>query len=647
MSVRLLLDPLTRPQLFEVCDTAGVSAPRALRKAEIVARIVAAQPDPEQVLAAMTPNSLSRVRRSLGLAPRAQRRTILRALGAQRNEDLPTLVESALTDLRAKWWSFAKARRFVHRLELRGTDDWKSFCAGNLPGKGKRPEGIPVRPHLVYEGEGWKGYRDWLGLGPLRARREDPYWPFAKARGFVRSLRLRSNREWRAYCRNELRATKGTCPDYVPSSPESHYSEWISWGDWLGNGRTYRIYARPFEAAREFAQGLHLKSEGDWRAWCRGERPDLPSRPPDVPTNPGRSYRKEWEGWGDWLGTGRVATRSRTTVTYLEAQKRAQDRGIAGPKEWKDWWRRRKPKGVPADPPTAYPEDWESWHAFLGVDPPPDWLAFDEAREFVRALGLASGTDWRAWCRGDRPDLPQRPDTIPSNPHRAYSELWTSWGDWLGTGSKSPSEFDPLPWKEARSLVRGLGFRNQEEFKAWVHGRAEGLVPRPPGLPTNPSRSYKEEWTTWGDFLGNGNLGASARAEQFWAFRRARTFVRKLKLRNEAEWRQWLRGERPDLEPRPPQIPASPAAAYQDRGWKGFGDWLGTGYVHHSRRSFRSFEEAWEFSKALGLRSKGQWERWCKRELPSKPPRPKDIPTNPQRSYKADWPGWSAWLGNS
>lgn len=641
--MRSLLMPLTRDQLFALCRAHGVRAPRSLRKAEIVGRLASAELTPEEVVGDLTSDSLRRARRALGLGPRTRRTTILAALPpSDAPPNLRDLVETAVRDLRAQWWPLGKAREFVRNLELRGTDEWKAYCQGMLGDKPKKPREVPSSPHVVYEGQGWKGYRDWLGLGPLRALRADPYWPFHQGREFVHGLDLRSNKEWRAYCKGDLRDTKGTRPDYIPASPESCYPEWVSWGDWLGTGRMYRIYARPFEEAREFARSLNLDSGADWRAWCRGERPDLPPRPRDIPTNPQRKYKPEWKGYGDWLGTRRVATKVRTTVSFLEAQRMARERGFKDQRDWKHWWHWRRPKGVPGSPDSAFPDEWEGWHAFLGTTPPGPWLEFREARDLARSLDLGGYHAWIAW-RKEAPD----PLGLPSNPQKVYADQWVSWGDWLGTGTVATALFQPMKWSEARALVRELHLRNQVEFKDWASGGRPDLAPRPPDLPTNPWRSYAKLWKGWGDFLGTGNLSPRARAAKFWVFQRARTYVRKLRLNNEAEWRDWLRGRRPDLKPRPPQVPTMPSKVYRDSGWKGFGDWLGSGYVHHSKRAYLSFEEAWEFAKALGLRSKTEWEAWCQGKLPGKPPRPIFVHTNPRVRYRDQWPGWKAWLGNA
>jgi len=60
-------------------------------------------------------------------------------------------------------------------------------------------------------------------------------------------------------------------------------------------------------------------------------------KPADIPNNPERTYKKEWKGWGNWLGT--------------ELTKNIEYRG------------------------------------------------FEEARKFVHSLGLKSKTEWDAYCR--------------------------------------------------------------------------------------------------------------------------------------------------------------------------------------------------------------------------------------------------------
>ena len=63
-------------------------------------------------------------------------------------------------------------------------------------------------------------------------------------------------------------------------------------GDWLGTGtigpRDYKFCA--FHKARAFVRGLGLKSETEWRAFCKSGK-----RPSDIPAAPNLNYREA--GW--------------------------------------------------------------------------------------------------------------------------------------------------------------------------------------------------------------------------------------------------------------------------------------------------------------------------------------------------------------
>jgi hypothetical protein len=127
------------------------------------------------------------------------------------------------------------------------------------------------------------------------------------ARAFVRSLKLKSCREWRQFYKGQI-LEKGKLPSDIPANPREIYknSGWIGFGDWLGTKtiaprlRTFRS----FKKAREFARALSLKSQREWYQFCRGELTHKETLPPDIPTTPSRTYKtKGWKGYSDWLGT--------------------------------------------------------------------------------------------------------------------------------------------------------------------------------------------------------------------------------------------------------------------------------------------------------------------------------------------------------
>jgi len=117
----------------------------------------------------------------------------------------------------------------------------------------------------------------------------------------VRGLGLKSQAEWTSYSRS------GKKPADIPADLKKVYAEdgWAGMGDWLGTGTVasfLREY-RPFKKARAFVCGLGLKSQTEWRDYCKSGK-----KPNDIPSAPDRTYAEDGcAGFGDWPGAGTVA----------------------------------------------------------------------------------------------------------------------------------------------------------------------------------------------------------------------------------------------------------------------------------------------------------------------------------------------------
>ena len=83
---------------------------------------------------------------------------------------------------------------------------------------------------------------------------------FEDARGYARTLGLKSYKEWRAWSASSAR------PRDIPSAPDRKYKSagWVSYRDFLGYeervGRP-RMQYRGFEDARAYVHTLGLKSK--------------------------------------------------------------------------------------------------------------------------------------------------------------------------------------------------------------------------------------------------------------------------------------------------------------------------------------------------------------------------------------------------
>jgi hypothetical protein len=347
--------------------------------------------------------------------------------------------------------------------------------------------------------------------------------PFEEARAFARKLKLTGGNEWFAFCKGD-KPRLGRLPPDMPAACHSIYADkgWKSWGDWLGTDTvaSYLRLFRPFREARAFAHKLKLKSITEWNAFCKSQIPKLGRLPDDIPRVPNETYAdKGWKSWGDWLGTGTVAPSLRL------------------------------------------------------------FRPFHDARAFVRKLKLQTADGWREFCQGKMPRLGRLPTDIPAYPNETYADKsWKSWGDWLGTSRVANQFKEYLSFREARAFVHKLKIGSQSQWFAYCKGESPKLGQLPNDIPTNPHREYANQgWKSYGDWLKTGRI--ADRLKEYRQFHEARAFVRKLKLKSRKEWYAFCKGDMPQLGRLPVDIPSNPNNTYAAKGWKGMGDWLGTGSI--------------------------------------------------------------------
>ena len=249
--------------------------------------------------------------------------------------------------------------------------------------------------------------------------------PFEEAREFARSLKLKNNMAWRAFCKS------GKLPADIPATPNRTYKDkgWIGMGDWLGNGRL-RQY-RSFNAARKLVRALNLKNNEEWRAFCK-----LGKLPADIPLAPEQKYKdKGWTGMGDWLGTGTIAARLRQYRNFKAAREFARSLNLKSRSEWSVFCKSGKlPADIPASPNRTYKDKgWTGMGDWLGTGTIAarlrQYRTFNSARKFVRALNLKNNEEWRAFCKSGK-----LPADIPLAPDQKYKDKgWKGIPDWLGT----------------------------------------------------------------------------------------------------------------------------------------------------------------------------------------------------------------------
>ena len=410
------------------------------------------------------------------------------------------------------WRSFKEARSFVHELGLKTNLAWRQYAFGRIANmKVALPADIPVCPESVYKDIGWKGYGDWLGSGRI-SNNKRTYWPFKKARTFVRRLRLKNQREWSSYNKSSPKL-----PIHIPRNPESIYKEWISLGDWLGTGYVCfreRVYL-PFRRARAIVRKKKLRSVGEWVKLTKQKT----FTRLNIPTTPHTVYKSNgWVGFSDWLGNGNPVKGG--FWTYAKARKYAKELKLKSIHQWHEMRRgegdpqKYLPAFIPKAPHVAYKAcGWKGYGDWIGtgyVSPERrKWRSFASIKSFMKNKGIKSGKEWYAFCRGSDnckgkgKGQNKIPVDIPVGIPNVYrNKGFKGWHSIFGDTSMTKSQREYLSFEVAKKLLKKYNF-SSTQYRLWSVGRLKGYASKPSNLPSCPEKVYKNSgWKGMGDFLG-------------------------------------------------------------------------------------------------------------------------------------------------
>ena len=204
-------------------------------------------------------------------------------------------------------------------------------------------------------------------------------------------------------------------------------------------------------------------------------------RPLDMPVLPHLTYKEYgWTNYADFLG---YKPREKF-LPFNQARKFVRNLGLKKTKEWEQYRASgKRPNNIPSNPRVIYKGQYNRMTDWLGL--PERFLPFTKARKYVRSIKTLTGYNWWEWCKTHRPsNIPSRPDIIYKD------EGWKGWKDWFGDKKKF------LPYIKAKALAKSLGIKGKKE---WDLLCKQGK--RPEKLPTCPNAYYKE-FISYADFFG-------------------------------------------------------------------------------------------------------------------------------------------------
>jgi hypothetical protein len=174
-------------------------------------------------------------------------------------------------------------------------------------------------------------------------------------------------------------------------------------------------------------------------------------------------------------------------------------------------------------------------------------------------------------------------------------------------------------YESAMEFVKSLKLKDATQWSDYCKSGN-----KPDDIPSDPESAYKDSgWKTMKRWLN-----ITIKTKSLPPFEDAVVEARKLaKIHNITGIESWrLACEGAKIV----NLTSFPYKTYRTE-WKGIGYWLGNGKekVNPPLRSHRSFKEAREFVRSLGLKSIQEWKDYCKSGN-----KPDDIPFTPWSVYK-------------
>ena len=322
--------------------------------------------------------------------------------------------------------------------------------------------------------------------------------------------------------------------------------------------RIVKVNYKSYNEAKEYAKSLNLKSRVFWKKLAK-EKKILK----DFPKSPEISYQNEWKGWGEFLGTGRIADHLKTYRKYEKAKEYAKSLNLKSREEWFVHTRSKNfPKDIPAGVSNSkkYKKEWENWGEFLGSGNKKNkyTISYNEAKEYARKLGLNTYTEWSEFSK-----LKKLREDIPREPQKYFKNEWKGWSEFLGTQYIDKYKIKFVSYEEAKKFVQPLKLSGQ---RAWF--KLAKLKKIPQGIPINVVRIYKNHWISWGEFLGNGRI--SRHSFIFKSYEDAKKFAQSNNIKSSAEWIKLAKERK-----LPDDIPHSPDKLNEYKSyWKGWDEFL-------------------------------------------------------------------------
>ena len=220
-----------------------------------------------------------------------------------------------------KWMSFNEAKDLIQNQGIKTKREFQEWSKSK-----KRPKNFPSNPNQVYTNE-WKGWGDFLGTGNISTGKRK-WMSFQDAKTLMQSQGIKTHKDFIEWKKD------GKRPKDFPSNPNQIYKDkWKGWGDFLdtGNISNRKMEWMSFQDAKTLMQSQGIKTNREFIEWKKAGK-----RPEDFPSNPQRTYKKEWISWSHFLGN------EKQWMSFDQAKTFIQRQGIRTSIEFREWSKSKK-----------------------------------------------------------------------------------------------------------------------------------------------------------------------------------------------------------------------------------------------------------------------------------------------------------------
>ncbi len=184
---------------------------------------------------------------------------------------------------------------------------------------------------------------------------------------------------------------------------------------------------------------------------------------------------------------------------------------------------------------------------------------------------MESSAEWRKFCKGEYHQLPHKPTDIPVAVDSYYkNDGWSGFPDFLGSEYIYENKKHDL--NTAKRLISELKISSMSEYNKF---RKNGSRKDSKLFKTISAYTKDPKWKGLEDFLNTHTKNTTKIRESYLNYQGCKKVVQSLypSVSSYGDWQELLKKYPRDVWP--VEIPRDPKNAYNNKGWKGWADFLG------------------------------------------------------------------------